>query len=263
MDQLPFTLDTIEAFFLMFVRVAAILSLFPIFSSTVIPVPAKVGLALFLTGALFAAVPSARHLALPADLPVAMLIFLIVKEAAVGLAIGFAATFLFTAVNFAARLIDVEMGFGMVDLIDPFSEEAITTMGQLWIIVFTIILLLINGHYFFLLSIHKSFELFPVLGGHLEFNRLAAQFSHMVGDVFVIALRMSAPVYVALILTQMALGIVARTVPQINIFFVGLPIQILIGIGMTIVAFPLLAGLFRKILEGIIKDIWSILYIMA
>lgn len=263
MDQLPFSLDTIEAFFLMFVRVATILAIFPVFGSTVIPIPAKMGLALFVTAALFVAVPSARHLAVPPDMPVVMLVFLIVKEAALGLAIGFAATFLFIAVNFAARLIDVEMGFGMVDLIDPFTEEAITTMGQLWVIVFTIFLLLLNGHYFFLLSIQKSFELFPVLGGHLDFGRLAAQFSRMTGDVFVLALRMSAPVYVALILTEMALGIVARTVPQINIFFVGLPMKIIFGLGVTFIAFPMIASLFKKIFEGLIQDIWSILYIMA
>jgi flagellar biosynthetic protein FliR len=64
-------------------------------------------------------------------------IFMIVKEAAVGLGIGFVASFLFTAVQFAGRLIDTEIGFGFVELIDPFTDEPVTVLGQLQVILFT------------------------------------------------------------------------------------------------------------------------------
>ena len=263
MDHLPFTVDTIETFLLMFVRVVTLLALFPIFGAWAMPPQLKVGLALIITVILFTTSLGGPIVRVPENTPVAMLIFLIVKEAVVGLAVGYTTVFLFAAVHFAARLVDTEMGFGMVDLIDPFSDEPVTTMGQMWIIVFTIFLLLINGHYFFLISIQKSFEIIPVLGVHIEAGRLAAQFSGMVGQLFVLALKMSAPVYVALILTEMALGVVARTVPQINIFFVGLPMKILVGIGTAMIVFPMIGGLFRKIFEGLIQDIWSVLYMMA
>jgi flagellar biosynthesis protein FliR len=263
MDHLPFTVDTVELFLLMLVRVTAIMALFPIFGSYTIPAQAKIGLALVLTVLLFSSTVGLRPIAVPGHFSGAMLIFVLVKEVLVGLTIGFTSVFLFSAVHFAARLVDTEMGFGMVDLIDPMSEEPITVMGQLWIIVFTIFLLLINGHYFFLLAIQKSFELIPVLGADIQTGRLAAHFADMVGTVFVLALKMSAPVYVALILTEMALGVVARTVPQINIFFVGLPMKIIIGIGTAIVVFPMLATLFKNMFEGIVKDIWSVLYMMA
>jgi flagellar biosynthetic protein FliR len=263
MDQLPFTVDTIEMFLLMLTRVLTIVLLLPIFGSYAIPTQTRVGLALLITVLLFVSMPSAHAAVLPAHNSVAMMIFLIIKELLIGLAIGFTTVFIFAAVNFAARLVDVEMGFGMVELIDPTSEEMVTVMGQLWIVVFTIVLLLINGHYFFLLAVQKSFEVIPVFGLDFKAGPIAAHFSGMVGEVFVLALKMSAPVYVALILTEMALGVVARTVPQINIFFVGLPLKILVGIATTIIVFPMLGTLFKKIFEGLIQDIWSVLYLMA
>jgi flagellar biosynthesis protein FliR len=261
--HLPFTVDTVEAFLLMFTRIVTIVALLPIFGSSTMPVQLKVGLALVLTALVFAPTVGLHPLHITGGWSGAMLIVLIVKEVIVGLAIGFASTFLFAAVNFAARLVDTEMGFGMVDLIDPFSDDTVTAMGQLWIIVFTIILLTTNGHYFFLLAIQKSFEQIPLLGVNFHAGAIASQFVDMTGAVFVLAIRLSAPVYVALIMTEMALGVVARTVPQINIYFVGLPMKIMIGIAATMVVFPMLAGLFRKIFEGLLNDIWSLLYMMA
>lgn len=265
MDQLPFSVDTIEAFLLVFARIATILAVFPIFSSTTIPPQVKVGLSLIIAVLVFSSSPGLHAVSIHTgnSSSVALLFLLIIKEVIVGLTIGFCGAFLFAAVNFAAHLVDMEMGFGMVDLVDPMNDVSATVMGQLWVIVFTVILLLINGHYFFLLAVEKSFSVIPLTQAHLQFGPITQQFSKMVGDVFALAIKMSAPVYVTLILTEITLGIVARTAPQINIYFVGLPGKILVGILTTIVAFPMLAGLFRKIFEGLMNDIWSVLYMMA
>ena len=82
-------------------------------------------------------------------------ILMIVKEVAVGLGIGFVASLLFTAVQFAGRLIDTEIGFGFVELIDPFTDEPVTVLGQLQVILFTILFLLFNGHYFLYLRYRR------------------------------------------------------------------------------------------------------------
>lgn len=263
MDLLPFGVDTIESFVLVFTRVVTMLVMFPIFGATTVPPQVKVGLSLIIAVLIFSATPVLHTLPAEYSASVPVLFLLIIKEVAVGLTIGFASLFLFAAVQFAARLIDMEMGFGMVDLIDPMSEESVTVMGQLWIIVFTMVLLLINGHYFFLLAIQKSFAVIPLAGAHMQFGAVASQFSDMVGEIFGLSIKMSAPIYVTLILTEMTLGIVARTAPQINIYFVGLPGKILIGIVTTVIAFPMLSGFFRKIFEGMMNDIWSLLYMLA
>ena len=85
----------------------------------------------------------------------------------------------------------------------------------------------------------------------------------MISNIFILALKFSAPVYVTLFLTELALGVVARTVPQINIFFVGMPLKIIVGLGATILALPMLSVLFRKTVELLIQDIWRLLYLMA
>ncbi|MBN2036811.1 MAG: flagellar biosynthetic protein FliR [Chitinispirillaceae bacterium] len=263
MDLLPFSLDTIEMFLLMFVRVITIIMLLPIFGAWAIPAQIKVALSLFLTIVLFMSMPEARTVALPEHHSFIYFVSLVFKEILIGLVMGYTSIFLFAAVHFAARLVDIEMGLGMVELIDPMSEEQVTAIGQLWIVVFTIMLLLINGHYFFLLAIQKSYALIPVLGLDFKAGPLAQHFVTMAGEVFVLAVKMSAPIYVALILTEMALGVVARTVPQINIFFVGLPLKIMLGLMTAVFVFPMIGTLFRKMFEGLIKDIWSVLYLMA
>jgi flagellar biosynthetic protein FliR len=263
MDWLPFTLDNVEMFLLMFTRVISIMLLLPIFGSAAVPPQVRVGLSLLLTVVLFSSMPAAHAVLGPEHPSIGMLVFLIVKECLIGLIIGYTTLFLFAAVHFAARLVDTEMGFGLVEIIDPMSEEQVTVMGQLWIIVFSIILLLINGHYFFMLAVQKSFELIPVSGIDFQPGTLMSHFFVMVGNIFILALKMAGPIYVTLLLTLMALGVVARTVPQINIFFVGLPLKIMVGLVTTVIVFPLLATLFRNIFENLIKDIWTVLYLMA
>jgi flagellar biosynthetic protein FliR len=263
MELLPFSLDTIEMFLLMLVRIMTIIMLLPIFGAWAIPAQIKVALSLLVAIVLFMSMPDVRASVLPEHHSFIYFVSLVIKELLVGLIMGYTSLFLFATVHFAARLVGIEMGFGMVELVDPMSDEQVTVIGQLWIVVFTIMLLLINGHYFFLLAIQKSFALIPVLGLEYKAGPLAHHFITMTGDVFVLAIKMAAPIYAALILTEMALGVVARTVPQINIFFVGLPLKIMLGLATAVFVFPMLGTLFRKMFEGLIRDIWSVLYLMA
>jgi len=191
------------------------------------------------------------------------LVLLVLKEALVGLAIGFIASLLFVAVQFAGRLIDTEMGFGFVELVDPASDQPVTTFGQLQIILFSILFLLFNGHYFLLLALHRSFDLIPLTGVQFAGDQIVMHVTRMIGQLFVLAIRLAAPIYVVLILTEISLGVIARTVPQINIFFVGLPLKILVGLGTACIVLPVLATLFRHMVEALIQDIWRLLYMMA
>lgn len=261
MDQIPFSVDQIEIFFLIFVRIITIVALLPVFGSQSIPVQLKVGFSLLLSIILFNMVIGSKP-QIP-DFSWGVMVLLVLKEIMVGLAIGFASSILFAAVQFAGRLIDTEMGFGMVQLFDPFNNESVTVMGQFQIIVFTLLFLLFNGHYFFILAIEKSFELIPLTGVHIAGGHLASHITDMVANIFILAIKFAAPVFITLVLTSISLGVVARTVPQMNIFFVGLPLKIMVGLGTTFIALPLLGSLFRKMVEALIQDIWRILYLMA
>jgi flagellar biosynthetic protein FliR len=260
--EIPFNVEQVIFFLLIFVRITTIIALLPVFGSWSIPFQLKVGLSLLLAVILYGSIMS-KVIVTAIEFSPGLFILLIIKEVMVGLAIGFVSSMLFTAVQFAGMLIDTEMGFGFVELADPFSDEPITVLGQFQVIIFTILFLLFNGHYFLILAIQKSFELVPLMGVNFSGDKMTAHIIVMISNIFILALKFSAPVYVTLFLTELALGVIARTVPQINIFFVGMPLKIIVGIGATIIALPMLSGLFRKTVELLIQDIWRLLYLMA
>ncbi len=259
---LPFTVDQAGWFLLVFVRIATIVALLPVFGAQSVPAQVKVGISLIFALLLFAAVR--KNAVLPgSDLSFPLFGLLVIKEVMVGLAVGYVASLLFAAVQFAGRLIDTEMGFGFVELVDPLTEEPVTVWGQLQTILFTIIFLVINGHYFMLLAIERSFELVPLMAVELPGGRVAFHLVSLTGSLFAVALKFSAPIYVTLILSEVTLGAVARTVPQINIFFVGMPIKIVIGLGTAILSLPMLTRLFRFTVEKLVQDIWRLLFLMS
>ncbi len=255
------TLEQIITFFLVFTRITAMIALLPIFGSRNIPIHLKAGFSFLLAIILFPFISVIKWDAISLVLPT--LFIMLIKEIFIGITIGFAGSFLFAGVQFAGRLIDTQMGFALVQLVDPFSDSNSTVSGQLQVLIFSIIFLLINGHYFMILAIQKSFDIIPLCNVQLPSGKLAHLYMAMATDIFIIAIRLAAPVFSVLVLTSVALGVVARTVPQINIFFVGLPLKIGLGLlTLTMVLSPLVF-IFRNIVEEFIKNIWKILYLMA
>jgi flagellar biosynthetic protein FliR len=255
------TTDQLQIFFLVFLRVMSMVAFMPIFGSQYLPITLKIGLAFFLSLILFPI--TAQHGPVVLPLSLGIFVLMIAKEVFVGILIGFVASFMFVAVQFAGRLIDNQMGFTLVELVDPFTDMEVTTMGQLKVLVFTIFFLLFNGHYFLLLAMQKSFEIVPLFGMHVPAGKLAHFFTTMSGEIFVSAFKLAAPAFVALFITTVAMGIIARTVPQINVFFVGLPLQIALGMGIMVLIFPVLAEIFKRLYFDLIQDIWRLLYIIA
>jgi len=160
-DWLPFTVDQIQYFLLIFVRISTVIALIPIFGSYQVPAQIKVAISIALAIIMFPVIMASKP-EIPGTFSVALFAMLVAKEAMVGLAIGFVTQFIFTAIQLAGQLVDTEMGFGFVEVADPFTEEPITVLGQFQIILFTILFLTFNGHYFLLLAIEKSFQIIPL-----------------------------------------------------------------------------------------------------
>ncbi len=233
----------------------------PIFGSRNIPVHLKAGFSFLLAIILFPFVtlPSETDL----SLSVPIFFYMITKEVFIGITIGFAGSLIFSAIQFGGRLIDQQMGFALVQLVDPFTDAASTVSGQFKMIIFSVIFLLINGHYFMLLAVQKSFDLIPLLGAKMPSGEVAHYLTSMVADIFVLGIRLAAPVFCVLVLTSISLGVVARTVPQINIFFVGLPLKIGLGIATLAIVLPALASVFRTMVHALVQDLWRLLMLMA
>lgn len=246
---------------MIFVRTVTMIALLPVFGSQNIPLQLKAGLAFFLSIILYPAIM--QHTAPVTAATTGLFVFMFIKELFVGMIIGFVASLLFSTVQFAGYLVDVLTGFSFVELIDPFSDTSVSIFGQFNVLIFTIMFFLFNGHYFLLLAIQKSFEVIPLLGVHIPAGKLTSFLINAVGNVFVLGLKFSAPIFVTLLITQVALAVVARTVPQINVFFVGIPLNIVIALGVAIIALPGLATMFKKMIDLMMQDIWRLLYMMA
>ncbi len=184
------------------------------------------------------------------------------REVVTGSMIGFAYAILFIGVRSAGMAAGMQMGFAIVNIIDPNSQRNVSLLGQYKFIIMMLIFLLIDGHHLVLQSLFDSFRVVPV--GTLGVSTaLANQLIRISSAAFVIAIKIASPMMMTLLLTDVALGIVARTVPQMNIFIVGFPIKIGVGLFVLAASIPLLTVVFSKLLIQIQAQTTALIGLMA
>ena len=212
------------AFVLVMCRVGGLFVLAPIFSATLIPMQAK----LMIAGAIsFALMPMVAPEHVPTGLAV---VPLMVKEIIVGLAFALVLGVIGAAVQFAASIMDTMIGFSYAALIDPMSNAPAAILGQFYSLFSVLVFLLIGGDQLMILGLDESYKLVPI-GTMPSFARLGALATVDLTQIAVIGLELGAPVIIALVLVDVAFALVARAVPQMNVFVVGLPGKILVGFG--------------------------------
>ncbi len=223
-----------ETFLLVLVRTSVMLGLVPLFSSKQIPMLTRFGLGLLIAFAVSRTIPEVSRIDGVGPLVVAIL-----SQAFVALVFGFVASLVFTGIQFAGEIMDLQVGFGAVNIVNPMTQQQVTIIGQFQLVLATLLFLIGDGHHLLLMGLRGSFDLIP-----LPFVRLDAILASTVGMFFAQALglvfEIAAPVAVALFITNVALGFLARVAPQMNVFAVGFPLQIAIGLIMVVVSLPLL-----------------------
>lgn len=242
-------------FLLIFARVTGIFTAAPVFSSRNVSVIAKAGLALAITYILFPLVYSSKTVVPDNFLTY---IFTVIGEYLIGLILGFASSMVFTSVQMAGQLLDVQIGFGIINVLDPQSGQQMPLVGNFKYILAMMVFLATNGHHILLSALFASFKMIPVTG--VSFQTAASGIIvDMVGETFVIALKISLPVLVALFLTDVALGILARTMPQMNIFVVGIPGKIIVGLFILSLSIPFYILFLEVAFNGMFRDIYRLL----
>jgi flagellar biosynthetic protein FliR len=232
---------------LVFLRFATALSVMPVFGYRGLPLPLKAGLAVFLA---FLVQPIVHLPPQYAALQKGFFDFvaLAVPEIIVGLLIGMITGFIFYGAELAGQFIGLQMGFSIVTVLDPMTEQQVSIISQFHYLFATLIFLTFNGHLFLLDGLQQTFRTIPL--GEVHFSQgLFPLFLKMSGELFVAAFKIAAPVTAALILSEAALGIIARTVPQMNIFLVSLPLKIgigLLGLALTLPMFAYMLELLWK-----------------
>lgn len=249
------TSTQLGGFLLVLTRASGIFFLTPVIGSRNVPVQIKIWLSLFLAIIAFPFVkmPQSVHL----DNPMLFSITL-GRELMVGVIIGFVALMFFSAVLIAGQLIDMQMGFGLVNVIDPMSQNQVPVIGQLKYLIAILVFLAINGHHWFVMMLAKSFELIP-LGTFSLTPVIAEVVVRSFSDVLVMALKIGAPIFGTLILVDIALGIVARTMPQINVFIVGFPLKIGVGLATFILVLPYMSTFLLKLFDAMQNTIFNLI----
>lgn len=250
MSVLNFGIDQIIIWLLVFCRTTGIFSVAPVLGNIHVPVHTRVGLAACLA-LIFTPLVAAGSATPPTDL--IGLTFAIVRESAVGLAIGFVGMLLFMVIQCAAEFMDLQMGLGFASLVDPNNQHS-SLIGQFYFIIATLLFLCVNGHHMLLQGLADSFNVIPL--GHMTFNpgatgSIMAIFERM----FVAAIKIGGPIVGVILLTDVALGILARTVPQLNVLVVGFPAKIFVGLATIIVAMPAVIIVIQGLFGNLYGDI--------
>ncbi len=252
------SISQFQLFFLVFSRIVTMVVLMPIFGYRGIPNQVRIGLALSLTILLF---PVIQGLEIPIPDNVISFALLVGKEVLAGLIIGFATLLLFMGIQMSGRIIDIQVGFAIANVIDPQSQERVSLIGQFEYLLAILIFLSMDGHHFLLRALERSFELIPPGGARFP-NTLTGEMVALAGGLFEVAIRIGAPVLAALFITTVALGLIARTVPQMNVFIVGLPLKIGVGLLAIALSLPLFVYLFRALFAQFQRDILTLIKLL-
>lgn len=236
------------SFALALIRLATFLVVVPVLNMRNAPILIKIGLAALCA---FAIMPELDAVYDPENLGV--LAVLALQEVAVGLLLAFVVILVFAIVTFAGHFIDTPIGFGMASVFDPALGGQVPVFSQFYYVLAALIFLSVDGHLWLLKAVHRSFTAIP-FGGAIQFEPSFVLISDLVGQVFFIGIQIALPIVATILLTDIGLGIVIRAVPQINVFVLGFPIKIMVGLAVVVFALPtfvyLVSGLFA--LDGLL-----------
>ncbi len=232
-----------EIFIFILVRVSFMVVLLPVIGGRQLPSRVKVGFSFFMSVIIYTQLKD-FEMVLPDTIPGFFVACL--KEVYVGAIMGFASSMLFVSLNIAGRIIDHNTGFSMIQTINPMTDSNESVIGQIQFIIFSLILIVTGNHLHFIRMIFDSFEMINLLSAQWSLAPINQIFIKVTALSFVYGIKLSAPILVPLLLTTAALAIVARVMPQVNVWLVGMPLKI--GIGLISVSFvmPLVWYVFQK-----------------
>lgn len=225
-------------------RVLALFASAPIIGNPSLPVQIKIGLAFLITILVAPLLPP------PPDIDPASAtgLLILAQQMLIGLALGFAMQIVFHATEMAGEFIGLQMGLGFATLYDASIPGFIPVLGQFMGVIASLIFLAIDGHLLLLTGLIESFDALPIAA-----QSAAPGLRSLVewaGVVFSYALKLSLPLMAALLITNLALGVLTRAAPQLNIFAVGFPLTILMGFLVLALSFPY----FRPAIEQLFQD---------
>ena len=255
MLDLSFSLFDLEYFLLILVRVSCFVYVAPFFSLTGVPNQVKIGISFFTSLLLYETLTPAE-VAITYNTVMGYAV-IVMKEAVVGLILGFGATLCSAIVNFAGSITDMEIGLSMVNVLDPTTKQNTSISGVYYQYV-VMLMLIASGMYRYLLgAIADSFTLIPINGAVFHQESLLATIVDFISDYILIGFRICLPVFCVIMILNAVLGILAKVSPQMNMFAVGIQLKIIVGLSVMFFITSMLPGASDFIFQEIKKMIAS------
>ncbi|AGB40644.1 flagellar biosynthetic protein FliR [Halobacteroides halobius DSM 5150] len=245
-------------FSLILTRIVGLFVLVPIFGSKAIPKRFKIGLAIIITIILMGVI-SLPEVKVP---QLGLLVLQLLTEFTIGLIMGFILLLVFVAVQLAGQLIARRMGLAMANILNPQSGTRVAVIGQLQNIIAILVFLTLNGHHQILRLLVTSFDLIN-LGQFNTSSDLFALLLRLNGDLFPMAFKIALPILATLFIVDLSFGLVARTVPQLNVFMLGLPLKLLVGLIILTITLPNYISFLETTFKNVFKNIYAVLKLIG
>ena len=231
-----------------FLRALAMLQALPVLGTRSVPMQVRIGLAGFIALAAQASLPVAPVVAL--DSPAALM--MVAQQAVIGLSLGFAVRLVFTAVEFAGELIGLQMGLNFAGFFDPLSASNATATSRFFGTMVAWLFMVMGGHLLVIAALVQSFQSFPASPEPFAF--LAQMQPQRWGaEIFSTGLWIALPLVTMLLFVNLVLGTISRVAPQINIFAVGFPVTLGVGLLGLLLTLPMMQQPFTMALERLLE----------
>lgn len=242
-----------QIFLFILVRVTGIFIISPIFSRRNIPNILKICFCVLLSFVLLNTVETDYVSSNIIDF-----VIVIFKELCLGLFVGFISHMFLTSLYVAGQIIDTQIGFGMVNVFDPQSNSQVPIIGTFYNVLAILVFLTINGHHYLIKALVSSYDYISI--GQFAFTKnVITQIIDILGQTFIIGFKISGPILATIFIADVLLGILARTVPQMNVFVVGMPLKIIAGFFVLVASLPLIVVALQHIFSNMNEEIFEFL----
>ncbi len=248
MDALVLTVAQIEQWlddwFMIFARVGALFSIAPVIGSRLVPVRIRLVAALLVSLVIFPFTPALPAYELFSFVGISMLI----QQILIGIAIGFVLQLVFNAVTIAGEAIAMTMGLGFAQMVDPQNGVQVPVVSQLFVITATLLFLALDGHLVLFSIINESFYTLPVAKWNFD-SLFTWSLLSWASNMFIGAVLVAVPIVTGLLISNITMGVIARSAPQLNVFAVGFPATMTIGFILMLLAMPVFLPTFQLLLN--------------
>lgn len=253
MFDIEIALNQWEVYLLILVRIASFVYTAPFFNVSGIPQRTKLGLAVFTSILVFMLVPD-KTLVYSGILDYGILIL---KESIMGLLLGFAANICLQTIQFAGHIMEVNIGMSMASNFDSTTQMQTGVVGQLYYYGIMLLMIISGLYQFILKAIIDTYSIIPI--GQVNINMLLYDsFLEVIVEYFMIGFRIAMPVFMAIMIMNVILGILTKVAPQLNMFAIGIQMKLLMGLGVmfiTVGLLPTVSNFLMDMIENVIVNI--------